>query len=65
MRVKRKDRKGVLSLVIVDRRECCPLSFHFLNLDWNIRLLSLHFVYDDRLQEMPSIVNTNIAGGVK
>jgi hypothetical protein len=63
-RVEVKDRKGVLSLVILDRSECCSLSFHFLNLNRNIRLQSLYDVHDDRLKEAPS-KNQDQLGGVK
>jgi hypothetical protein len=57
-RERRKDSTNTLSLVLRDRSGCFGLSFHFLNLNQNIRLKSLHQNHDDRLQEALSHVKS-------
>jgi hypothetical protein len=57
-REKKKDSPNAMSLVLRDRSGCFGLSFHFLNLNQNIRLKSLHHNHDDRLQEALSHVKS-------
>jgi hypothetical protein len=57
-REKKKDSPNAVSLVLRDRSGCFGLSFHFLNLNQNIRLKSLHHNHDDRLQEALSHVKS-------
>jgi hypothetical protein len=57
-REKKKDSPNAMSLVLRDRSGFFGLSFHFLNLNQNIRLKSLHHNHDDRLQEALSHVKS-------
>lgn len=57
-----KERNSVMSLVIKDRSQCYYLSFHFLNLNGNIRAKACIKPNDDRLKEVLQ-KNQYIEGG--